>query len=59
MHSVEEAGMPMEWVSRRIVELRNERDRLDKTLPGRTSWRPLSAGEITAMATALGGPIGA
>ena len=51
--------MPMEWVSRRIVELRNERDRLDKTLPGRTSWRPLSAGEITAMATALGGPIGA
>ena len=55
MESVEKADMPMEWVSRRIVELRNERDRLEKTLPERSSWRPLSAGEIKAMATALGG----
>jgi site-specific DNA recombinase len=55
MQSVEQAGMPMEWVSRRIVELRNERDRLEKTLPDRSQWRPLSTGEIKAMATALGG----
>jgi site-specific DNA recombinase len=55
MQSVEEAGMPMEWVSRRIVELRNERDRLERTLPDKSRWRPLSAGEIEAMATALGG----
>jgi site-specific DNA recombinase len=59
MNSVEEAGMPMEWISRRIVELRNERDRLEKTLPDRSSWRPLSAGEIRAMANALGGLIAA
>jgi len=33
----------------------NERDRLERTLPDRSRWRPLSAGEIEAMATALGG----
>ena len=55
MQSVEQAGMPMEWVSWRIVELRNERDRLEKTLPTRSQWRPLSPGEIEAMATELGG----
>jgi len=55
MQSVEQAAMPMEWVSRRIVELRSERDRLERTLPTRTKWRPLSADEIEAMATLLGG----
>lgn len=55
MQSVEQASMPMEWVSRRIVDLRNERDRLEKRFPTRSHWRPLSAGEIEAMATALGG----
>ncbi|HEX5268492.1 MAG TPA: recombinase zinc beta ribbon domain-containing protein [Acidimicrobiales bacterium] len=57
MQSVEQASMPMEWVSRRIVELRNERDRLEMTLPTRSQWRPLSAGEIEAIATSLGGLI--
>jgi site-specific DNA recombinase len=55
LQSVEMAGMPMEWVSKRIVELHNERARLEKTLPDRSQWRPLSPGEIKAMATALGG----
>ena len=55
MQSVEEADMPMEWVSRRIVELRNERDRLERSLPHRANWRPFSAGEIEAIATSLGG----
>lgn len=57
LESVENAGMPMEWVSPRIVELRDRRERLERTLPDRSDWRPLSPGEIKAMANALGGLI--
>lgn len=55
--SVEQAGMPVEWIANRVVKLRAERDRLEQTLPDRTSWRPLTPGEITAIAEALGGLI--
>jgi hypothetical protein len=55
--SVEEAGMPSEWIAARVVELRAERDRLEATLQDRRSWRPLTPGEIKAMADVLGGLI--
>lgn len=55
--SVEQAGMPVEWIANRVVQLRAERDRLERTLPDRSSWRPLTPGEISAMAEALGGLI--
>ncbi len=53
--SIEQAGMPLEWVSARIVQLRTERDRLETALPDRANWRPLSPGEIKAIADRLGG----
>ncbi len=48
-------GMPREWIATRVVKLRSERDRLERTLPDRTADRPLSPGEIKALADALGG----
>jgi hypothetical protein len=52
-----ESGIDRELIAPRVVKLRAERDRLEATLTDRGSWRPLSAGEITAIADALGGLI--
>lgn len=52
-----EAGIDRDLVAPRVVKLRAERDRLEATLADRCSWRPLSPGEITAIADALGGLI--
>ena len=50
-----EHGMPPEWIATRVVNLRAERDRIQATLPDKRTSRPLSLGEIRAMADALGG----
>jgi hypothetical protein len=47
--------MPPEWIAVRVVNLRAQRDRLEAALPDKRTWRPLSPGEIRAMADALGG----
>jgi len=36
LDSVEQAGMPMDWVSPRIVKLRNKRDELERRMPTRS-----------------------
>jgi hypothetical protein len=59
LDSVEQAGMPMEWVLPRIVKLRNKRDVLERALPTRSEGRSLTADEIEAMATALSGLLAA
>ncbi len=56
--SVEEAGMPSEWIANRVVALRAERDELERSLPDRHEHRPLSPGEIKAIADSLGGIVG-
>lgn len=53
-----EDGMPSEWIAARVVKLRSERDRLERMLPDRAADRPLSPGEIKALADALGGIVG-
>lgn len=50
-----ESGIGHDLVAPRVIKLRNERDRLEATLSDRSAWRPLSAGEIRALADALGG----
>jgi hypothetical protein len=52
-----EVGIDRDLVAPRVVKLRAERDRREATLGDRRSWRPLSPGEITAIADALGGLI--
>ena len=50
-------GMPPEWIAARVVKLRAERDQIEPSLPNRRDYRPLSPGEIAAIADSLGGLI--
>lgn len=52
-----EDGMPREWIAVRVVKLRAERDQIARSLPDRRACRPLTPGEIAAIADALGGLI--
>ena len=52
-----EDGMPSDWIADRVVALRTERAQLERLLPDRHAVRPLSPGEIRAMAESLGGVV--
>jgi len=49
--------MPREWIAARVVKLRAQRDEIERSLPDRHDYRPLTPGEIAAIADALGGLI--
>jgi len=49
--------MPREWIAARVVKLRAERDQIERSLPDRRDYRPLTPGEIAAIADTLGGLI--
>ena len=52
-----EDGMPRDWIAAQVVKLPAERDQIERSLPDRRDYTPLTPGEIAAITDSLGGLI--